>query len=142
MRPKRNLSLTPGKHNVRMMSLFFGDLAHSIHKIQRLLEVREKEFAMKEMFVRDRPVGKTLLKIFQFLPLEGSNAPAAGNTFLVGKLFDHDCLPRFGIVNAIVFYWIGSSYQFDSLNRRDIAPKAISSQVSVYNVILPSYSRD
>src|ERR1051326_7325354 len=72
-----------------MMALLFGQSAHTVHKVQRLLEVRKLELTVQVMVLRDRPLRNILVQIFQFLPLERRNASAAGHAFLVGKLFGH-----------------------------------------------------
>src|SRR3954468_22987480 len=90
MRPKRNFRLTPRQQNIGMMALLFRQGSHVVHEIQRLLEVRKLELAVQVMALRDRPLRNFLVKIFQVLSLERRNSTAAGDAFLVGKLFGHE----------------------------------------------------
>lgn len=48
--------LPPGKKQVRMMTLFFGDIACTIDKIETLTEVREKEIPFDVVLLDDPPI--------------------------------------------------------------------------------------
>jgi hypothetical protein len=54
--PKGDFGLPPGKQDVRVMSLFFGNRSDPVHEIQGLLEVGEGEGASYVVFVDHFPV--------------------------------------------------------------------------------------
>lgn len=73
-----------------MVALFFSERSDAVDEIQRLLEVGKLELAMDVMFVFDRPLRNTLMKLLQVSSLERRISPAAGYALFVGELFSHD----------------------------------------------------
>ena len=56
VRPQSDFSLSPGQHNVGMMSLLFRNCPYSIYEIQGLLEVGESEIACEMVFLDHAPL--------------------------------------------------------------------------------------
>ena len=66
-----------------MVALVFGDLAHTIHKVERLLEVGKAELTLDVMLLGDGPVGDAPVKLFQFFSVKWRHASAAGHAVFV-----------------------------------------------------------
>jgi len=56
MGPQRNLHFSPGEKNVGMMSLFLGEFANTVHKLQCILKIREFEHTTNVVLVHDLPI--------------------------------------------------------------------------------------
>ena len=81
--PQGNSHLAPGKKDVGMVSFGFGDLSHAVHKSEGLLEIGKAEFPLEMMFVCDRPVRDSQVKILQFLSAKRGHAASAWHAFFV-----------------------------------------------------------
>jgi hypothetical protein len=55
MRPNRNTDFAPGERDIGMVSLLFGDSAHTVDKCDGAGEVRESEFPLQVMPRDDGP---------------------------------------------------------------------------------------
>src|SRR5229473_885132 len=55
VRPGGDFCLPPGQKNVGVMPLFFGDLAHFVHKLKRLAKIRESKCPGDVMRVHHLP---------------------------------------------------------------------------------------
>ncbi len=92
VRPQRDLRLAPRQQNIRMMTLFLGQIPYSVHKLQSLFEIRKTKLAMNVMFLFNRPLGSLAMQLFQFFSRQWRNPAPAGNALLIGKLFAHKSL--------------------------------------------------
>ena len=81
--PESDFSFSPRQENIRMVAFVFGHFANSIYKFQRLLEIGEAKLPVDVVLVGDRPLGNTLVKLFEFISSNGRRAPAAGHAFFV-----------------------------------------------------------
>src|ERR1019366_426535 len=84
-----DLHFSPCEQNVRMVALLFGDFAYSVHKLQRLLEIREGKRAHNVMLIHRLPMRSVLEDSLQFSPLHWRDTAFAGNTSLVSQV-GHD----------------------------------------------------
>ncbi len=67
-----------------MMTLLFGQGAHAIHEVERLLEVGKGESASEVVLVDHAPFGYDLVQGHELLTLKRRHPTAAGDAFLVG----------------------------------------------------------
>lgn len=72
------------------MALFFGDCAHSIHKIQGLFEIGKAKLPIEMMFAGNGPGWDAVMQFLEIDSFERGNSTTAGNALLVGKLLGHD----------------------------------------------------
>src|SRR5689334_24909457 len=82
MGPQRDLDLTPGQHDVGMMSLLLRDLAHAVHKSERLLEIRKGKAAQQVMLFHRFPLRNLAPQLFNGRPAKRRHTTAAGNAVL------------------------------------------------------------
>src|SRR5580692_10201943 len=94
MGPGGDLGLAPGQQNVGMVPFLLSDITDAIHEGQRLVEIGEAKFAMQVMLVRNVPLRNLLVKCLQLCALQGGYFSAAGDAFLVSKMFGHEFLPN------------------------------------------------
>ena len=94
MRPGGDLGLAPGKQNVGMVALCFGEVSDLIHESERLLEIRKCERARDMVPVHHLPIRHFLRQRVEFCPGERRNPSPARNAILNGKL-GHEIHPPF-----------------------------------------------
>src|SRR6202012_2145980 len=88
MRPGSDLGLAPAEQNVRMVTLLFGNRAHTVDKSQRRLEIRKLVTSYNVVLVNHIPMGELrqlVINSGQFRPLQRRNAAAAGNAGFIGE---------------------------------------------------------
>ena len=72
-----------------MVAFFLRDITHSIHKIERLLEIWEAEFTVDVMLIGDGPLGDISVEILQLFSTKWRHASSAGHAILVSQVFSH-----------------------------------------------------
>src|SRR5258708_11907509 len=86
----------PGERNVRMMSFGFGNRAHTVHEIERRLEIRQTISLGDVVPVDHLPVGQLGRKFPQFFSRKRLDAALAGHAMFSGKAAysrsTHTCL--------------------------------------------------
>jgi hypothetical protein len=68
---------TPGKQNVRMMALLFGDRSRAIDKIQSLLKIGKPEYLMQMVLFDDLPIRNFRIQFCKSLAFERGHASLA-----------------------------------------------------------------
>jgi hypothetical protein len=84
VRPHRDLGFAPGQENVGMVALLLGHRSHTIHEIERLLEVRKCVGASEMVPVDHVPLGNVFVQGIEFPALEWRHSAATGHALLVG----------------------------------------------------------
>ena len=88
MSPDGDLDFAPAEADVRMMSLFFGELTDLIYKLQRFTKIREAVVLFEMMLVDDFPPVELVQKLPDFLPLKRWHSTAARHA-LFTRQFAH-----------------------------------------------------
>ena len=105
MRPQRDLGFAPGEKYVGMVSLFLGNRSHTIHEVERGLEVGELERPGQMMFVDDLPIGNFFPQFFERCALQRRHSTPAGNAGLFGKRRHASSYHRAGHFHGGAFVW-------------------------------------
>lgn len=62
VRPDRDLDFSPGKEDVRVVSLLFSELAYLVDKLERFTKVGKREGLRDVVFLHDVPAVHLLLQ--------------------------------------------------------------------------------
>jgi hypothetical protein len=78
--PGRDLDLSPGKEEVRVVTLLLRKLAHTVYELEGFAKVGEREGLCKVVFFDDAPTVHLLFEGGELRALEGWDAATAWDT--------------------------------------------------------------
>ena len=79
--PDRDLGVSPSKTNIRMMSLFLGQISDSIYELLRLAKVRESITLLQVVIVNNFPTNQLRQELPDLFLVQRWHAAATRHTF-------------------------------------------------------------